>query len=94
MNQDRLFDITGRVALVTGSSRGIGHALARGLLEAGCVVVLNGKDSEVLARARDALALETGGKVFAQCFDVTDPGSRGPRHRPSRGGGRPARYPG
>jgi len=69
----KLFDVTGRVALVTGSSRGIGFALARGLLEARCVVVLNARHSEALVRARDELAAETGGRVFAQCFDVTDP---------------------
>jgi gluconate 5-dehydrogenase len=68
-----LFDIAGRVALVTGSGRGIGHALAKGLLEAGCVVVLNDKDPAILARACNELATEAGGKVFAQLFDVTDP---------------------
>lgn len=40
-----LFDIGGRTALVTGSSRGIGLSLARGLLEAGCTVVLDGRDA-------------------------------------------------
>ena len=39
-----LFDLTGRRALVTGSSQGIGLALARGLADAGAEVVLNGRD--------------------------------------------------
>lgn len=68
-----LFDVTGRVALVTGSGRGIGRALAKGLLEAGCIVVLNDRDAEVLETAREALSAETGGKVYAELFDVTDP---------------------
>jgi len=64
-----VFDIRGRVALVTGSSRGIGRALAQGLLEAGCTVVLNGRDESALARTRE----ELGGTVLTQAFDVTDP---------------------
>jgi gluconate 5-dehydrogenase len=68
-----LFDVTGRVALVTGSSRGIGLALARGLLEAGCVVVLNGRDARALEAARAELAEVTGRVVQAVAFDVTDP---------------------
>ena len=70
-----LFDVTGRVALVTGSSRGIGRALAAGLLEAGCVVVLNGRDPDALERARAELAAATGGVAHAVAFDVTDPGA-------------------
>jgi gluconate 5-dehydrogenase len=50
-----LFDIAGRVALVTGSSRGIGHALAAGLLDAGCTVIINGRDAGRLA-ARAGIA--------------------------------------
>jgi len=68
-----VFDIRGRVALVTGSSRGIGRALARGLLEAGCVVVLNGRDENVLTRTREELAELTGGSVHTRAFDVTEP---------------------
>ena len=41
-----LFDLTGRVALVTGSSRGLGMVMARGLAEAGTEVILNGGDAE------------------------------------------------
>ena len=37
-----LFDLTGRRALITGSSRGIGNAYARGLAEAGAEIILNG----------------------------------------------------
>ncbi|MBK3571367.1 MULTISPECIES: SDR family oxidoreductase [unclassified Streptomyces] len=63
-----LFDISGRRALVTGSSRGIGLALAQGLSEAGCTVVLNGRDAERLTKA----AAELPGDVHTAAFDVTD----------------------
>src|SRR5262249_22888742 len=62
-----LFDLTGRRALVTGSSQGIGFALARGLADAGATVVLNGRDAEKLAAA----ALQIPGAEQAE-FDVTD----------------------
>lgn len=71
-----LFDLSGRTALVTGSSRGLGHALATGLVEAGADVVLHGRDPRNLAEAAESLA----GKVIHEaqvidtvCFDVTDP---------------------
>ena len=67
-----LFDVAGRVALVTGSSRGIGRALAGGLAAAGATVVLNGRDPDAVAAARETLAEETGGTVHAAAFDVTD----------------------
>jgi gluconate 5-dehydrogenase len=68
-----VFDVAGSVALVTGSSRGIGLALAGGLAEAGATVVLNGRDAGALERARDALAAATGAAVHGVPFDVTDP---------------------
>ena len=46
------FDISGRIALVTGSSRGIGKALAQGLAEAGAEVVLNARNAEALDHGR------------------------------------------
>ncbi|WP_243368828.1 SDR family oxidoreductase [Microvirga solisilvae] len=67
----KLFDITDRLALVTGSSRGIGYAIARGLSDAGATIVLNGRDTEALEKARATLAAE-GRNVHARCFDVTD----------------------
>jgi gluconate 5-dehydrogenase len=65
------FDIAGRTALVTGSSRGIGRALAAGLLAAGARVVLNGVDAARLADAAARLRDEVGGTVHAVPFDVT-----------------------
>lgn len=67
----KLFDLTGRIALVTGSSRGIGLALARGLGAAGARVVLNGRRAEALAAAAKTLAHE-GYIVSIARFDVTD----------------------
>ncbi|MBK1788750.1 SDR family oxidoreductase [Prauserella cavernicola] len=61
-----LFDLTGRVALVTGSSRGLGRAIAAGLAAAGATVVLNGRDPDRLEAARAELGAE------AVAFDVTD----------------------
>lgn len=68
-----MFDLTGKVALVTGSSRGIGSAIARGLAAAGATVVLNGLDEQRLEGARVALSAEFGEeRVRAIAFDVTD----------------------
>lgn len=71
--QHSLFDISGRVALVTGSSRGIGRALAAGLLEAGCTVVLNGRDRSRLEETRVELSRLATGEVHAVAFDACSP---------------------
>ncbi|MBA3324573.1 MAG: glucose 1-dehydrogenase [Rhodobacteraceae bacterium] len=68
----RLFDLTGRIALVTGSSKGLGLAIAQGLAEAGATLVLNSRDAAALAAACDRLAAR-GHTVHAAAFDVTDP---------------------
>lgn len=62
-----LFDLSGRRALITGSSQGIGLALARGLADAGAQVVLNGRDADKLAQAAAGIP---GAQVLV--FDVTD----------------------
>jgi gluconate 5-dehydrogenase len=67
-----LFDLTGRRALVTGSSQGIGLAIAEGLAAHGAEVVLNGRDAAKLDAAVDRLA-GLGFKAGRGGFDVTDP---------------------
>jgi len=68
----KIFDLTGRRALITGSSRGIGLALAEGLMSAGCEIVLNGRDAGRLGQAAEKLRA-AGGTVGEAVFDVTDP---------------------
>jgi gluconate 5-dehydrogenase len=66
-----LFDLTGRVALVTGAYRGLGFSIARGLATAGATVILNGRKPDELARAVKALT-EAGLKADVAAFDITD----------------------
>jgi gluconate 5-dehydrogenase len=66
-----LFDLTGKIALITGSSRGIGFGIARGLGQAGATIILNGRNAERLNRAVSALSQE-GLKVYGYSFDVSD----------------------
>lgn len=67
----QLFDLTGRTALITGSSRGLGYAIASGLAAAGAAVVLNGTNSERLRAAAASLAA-TGATVHQELFDISD----------------------
>ena len=68
------FDLTGRLALVTGSSRGIGAAIAAGLADAGARIVLHGRDADRLEAAHDAAVTRWGaGRVVSHAFDVTEP---------------------
>jgi gluconate 5-dehydrogenase len=70
---DSPFDLTGRRALVTGSTRGIGAAMAAGLARAGATVVLHGRDQSRADRARDQLAAEVPDAELRSCaFDVAD----------------------
>lgn len=67
------FELSGRVALVTGSSRGIGSAIADGLARAGATVILNGRDESRLAHALESARRRTPGAAWSACaFDVTD----------------------
>lgn len=66
----QLFDLTGRVALVTGASRGFGLEIAKLLAEAGALVVLNGRHAETLQTAADVVRRH--GLVEIAAFDVGD----------------------
>jgi gluconate 5-dehydrogenase len=67
----QIFDLSGRLALVTGSSQGIGFAVAEGLAKAGANVVLNGRDKAKLASGVQQLQAK-GYEAHSNAFDVTD----------------------
>jgi NAD(P)-dependent dehydrogenase (short-subunit alcohol dehydrogenase family) len=67
-----LFDLSGRVALVTGSSRGLGKAMALGFAEAGAGVILHGRDRKALEGTRAELETQTGARVASIVADLTD----------------------
>lgn len=65
------FSLAGKVALITGASRGLGFAMAQGLAEAGAQVFLNGRDAEILRR-RARLLESSGYSAAPLAFDITD----------------------
>ena len=67
----KLFDLSGRTALITGSGSGIGLALAGGLAGAGARVILNGRDAAKLDAAAAGLRADCA-DVLTAPFDVTD----------------------
>jgi len=66
---NQLFDLNGKVALITGAAQGIGFAIARGLGQAGARIVINGRNEERLQRAVSLLTKD-GLAASACCFDV------------------------
>jgi len=68
----KLFGLSGSVALVTGSSAGIGLALAQGLAGAGAKVAVNGRTGKTVEAAVEAIK-SAGGEAYSAPFDVAEP---------------------
>ena len=66
----KLFDLKGKTALLTGSSQGIGYALANGLAEAGSDIILNGRNIKKLKQSVESI--NTKQMIFQLCFDATN----------------------
>ena len=71
MQGKSIFDLSGRVALVTGAGRGLGLEIARSLAHAGASVVLNGRQADTLATAAGSIQA-AGGAAFPLPFDISD----------------------
>ncbi len=67
-----MFDLSSKVALITGGSRGIGRATAKLLARAGALVVVNYRSNAEAAQATVAAIEAAGGKAEAVAFDVAD----------------------
>jgi 2-deoxy-D-gluconate 3-dehydrogenase len=67
----KLFDLTGRKALVTGGNRGLGRGMAEGLLEAGADLAILGRSETIFSTARE-LGQAAGRKVVAVKADLSD----------------------
>ena len=65
-----LFDLSGKVALVTGGSKGLGKAMARGLAEAGCDVVISSRHEDELRAAQDEILQGTGRRGLTVVADM------------------------
>jgi len=74
---ESLFDLTGRVAIVTGGSRGIGRAVASGLARAGAAVVVAARDAERCLAVAAEIEAE-GGRARGVAFDLSDPATLAP----------------
>jgi NAD(P)-dependent dehydrogenase (short-subunit alcohol dehydrogenase family) len=74
VNASKIFDLTGRVAIVTGGSVGLGRQMAEGLAEMGASIVLCARKKERCLQAA-AVLQAAGAKVLALACDVKDPAS-------------------
>jgi 3-oxoacyl-[acyl-carrier protein] reductase len=66
-------NLAGKIALVTGASRGLGYVTARGLAQEGCRVAINSRSLDNIAQAARVLVEETGSEVIGLAGDVVDP---------------------
>jgi NAD(P)-dependent dehydrogenase (short-subunit alcohol dehydrogenase family) len=71
-NLRRVFDLTGRVAIVTGSTKGIGRAMATGLAEAGAAVVVTSRKQDLCQEVADEIRATTGAEAMGLACHVGD----------------------
>lgn len=69
----KLFDLTGRAAIITGGSKGLGSAMAEGLASAGANVLLTSRHAEEAAATAAQIEADYGTKAVGMAADVTDP---------------------
>jgi NAD(P)-dependent dehydrogenase (short-subunit alcohol dehydrogenase family) len=70
LSAPQLFDLTGKVAIVTGSTKGIGRAMAQGLAEAGAAVVVSSRKQDLCDRVAAEIAASTGRDVLGLACHV------------------------
>ena len=69
----KLFDLTGRVAIITGGSKGLGSAMAEGLASAGADLLLTSRNQDEVEATAAQIQSDYGNKVIGMAADVTDP---------------------
>src|SRR4051795_5240776 len=67
-----LFDLTGKVVIVTGSTKGIGRAMVEGLARAGASVVVSSRKQELCDEVAQQIVETTGAKAFGLACHVGD----------------------
>ena len=68
----KLFDLTGRVAIITGGSKGLGAAMAEGLASAGANLLLTSRNQDEVEATAAQIQSDYGNKVIGMAADVTD----------------------
>ena len=66
-----MFDLTGKIALITGASRGLGYDIGNGFSKQGAIVILNGRNPKTLEKSANELCVH-GYPAHISSFDVTD----------------------
>ena len=87
-------ELTGKVAVITGASRGVGKAIARELAKEGVDVAIGARHREALEAAAGELEQETGRRILPVPTDTTNCGIGAPHGRDHRGDAGPCRHSG